>query len=79
MFFQTFNRYLAYEKDTDDLLMFILKQLVSDSESFYRTRYGHARDYVEVSEKELAERVSNQALTARVFKSNLKRLLSVAY
>lgn len=38
-------------------MLFILRQLVLDQKSFYNTKYGHDQEYVEVSEKDFADRV----------------------
>ena len=56
--FQTFGRYLSYKKDNNELLLFILKQLAQDQMTFQRNRFGVEQDIIEVSEKDLADKVS---------------------
>lgn len=57
MLLQSFSRYLNYKKDNNELLMFILRQLVSDYNRFQRNRYGDVQEYAQVQEKELSEKV----------------------
>lgn len=57
---QAFARYLAYKRDNNELLFFLLKQLVNDQISFNRNRYGgEEQDVIEVPEDEFAEKVCN--------------------
>ncbi|XP_032827437.1 DNA replication licensing factor MCM2 [Petromyzon marinus] len=63
---KTFSRYLSFRRDNNELLLFILKQLVSEQLSYQRSRYGSTgvagggsgtrHDRVEVPEKDLADR-----------------------
>jgi len=53
---KTFSRYLAFKRDNNELLLFILKQLAQDQMSFQRNRYGVEQDVIEVSEKDLADK-----------------------
>ena len=55
--FQTFARYLAFKRDNNELLLFILKQLVAEQMAYQRNRYGAQSDVVEVPEKDLQEKV----------------------
>ena len=55
---QAFASYLAYKKDNNELLLFILKQLAGDHLTFNRNRYGGDLDVVEVPEQEFVEKVS---------------------
>lgn len=55
---QTFARYLSFRKDNNELLLFILKQLAQDQIAFHRNRYGTDMEQVEISEKDLADKVS---------------------
>ena len=55
--FQTFGRYLAFKKDNNELLLFILKQLSNDQMSFQRNRYGQEQEIIEISCKDLADKV----------------------
>ena len=50
--------YLAYKKDNNELLLFILKQLAGDHLTFNRNRYGEDLDIVEVPKQEFVENVS---------------------
>jgi len=52
---KTFSRYLTYKRDNNELLHFLLKQLVQDQLLYLRNRYGGVQEVVEVSEKDLAE------------------------
>ena len=59
---QAFARYLAYKRDNNELLLFILKQLASDQMAYNRNRYGEEQKILEVSEDEFVEKVC-QAVT----------------
>ena len=65
--FQTFSRYLAFKRDNNKLLLFILKQLAQDQMTFQRTRYGLDQDTIEISEKDLADKVRSFCLTRMPF------------
>lgn len=55
----TFSKYLAYKKDNNELLLFILKQLAKDQMVYSRSRYGGAgagASTVEVSAEELEDK-----------------------
>ena len=54
---QTFSRFLAYRRDNNELLLFILKQLAQDQMTFQTNRYSAQLDTVEISEKDLADKV----------------------
>lgn len=53
---KTFSRYLAFRRDNNELLLFILKQLAQDQMTFQANRYSAHLDTVEISEKDLAEK-----------------------
>ncbi|XP_002740276.1 DNA replication licensing factor mcm2-like [Saccoglossus kowalevskii] len=53
---KNFSRYLGFRRDNNELLLFVLKQLVQEHSSFHRTRHGADQEYVEISEKDLAEK-----------------------
>uniref|UniRef100_A0A8C5CYR9 DNA replication licensing factor MCM2 n=1 Tax=Gadus morhua TaxID=8049 RepID=A0A8C5CYR9_GADMO len=53
---KTFARYLAFKRDNNELLLFILKQLVAEQMAYQRNRYGAQSDVVEVPEKDLQEK-----------------------
>ena len=54
---QTFGRYLSFRKDNNELLLFILKQLSQDQMTFQRNRFGMEQETIEISEKDLADKV----------------------
>ncbi|KAJ7316905.1 hypothetical protein JRQ81_003067 [Phrynocephalus forsythii] len=53
---KTFARYLAFRRDNNELLLFILKQLVSEQVMYQRNRYGAQQDTIEVPEKDLVDK-----------------------
>lgn len=55
---QTFARYLAFRRDNNELLLFILKQLVAEQTAYQRSRYGVQNDMVEVPEKDFKDKVA---------------------
>lgn len=54
---QTFARYLAFRRDNNELLLFILKQLISEQVAYQRNRYGAQQDNIEIAEKDLVDKV----------------------
>ncbi len=54
---QTFARYLAFRRDNNELLLFVLKQLVSEQVAYQRNRYGAQQDTIEIPEKDLVDKV----------------------
>lgn len=54
---QTFSRYLSFKRDNNELLLFILKQLVAEQVMYQRNRYGAQQDTIEVPEKDLVDKV----------------------
>lgn len=60
---KTFQRYLSYKKDHNELLLFVLKQLVQEQINFMRSRYGSEPDVVEISEKDLQEKAHQLNIT----------------
>uniref|UniRef100_A0A7N6AL65 DNA replication licensing factor MCM2 n=1 Tax=Anabas testudineus TaxID=64144 RepID=A0A7N6AL65_ANATE len=74
---KTFARYLAFRRDNNELLLFILKQLVAEQVSYQRNRYGVQNDTIEIPEKDLqdkARQISIHNLSAfydsELFRSN---------
>nr|CAB3263689.1 DNA replication licensing factor mcm2 [Phallusia mammillata] len=74
---RSFSRYLNYKKDNNELLLFILRQLVSDYNRFQRNRYGDVQEYAQVQEKELSEKARainihnlSSFFQSELFKSN---------
>lgn len=61
--FQNFSRYLAFKRDNNELLFFLLRQLVHEQTTYMRSRYGPDHDIVQVSEKDLLDRVSDTLCT----------------
>lgn len=57
LLWQTFARYLAFKRDNNELLLFILKQLVAEQVAYQRNRYGAQQDTIEISEKDLLDKV----------------------
>ncbi|XP_063797254.1 DNA replication licensing factor MCM2 [Pseudophryne corroboree] len=53
---KTFARYLSFRRDNNELLLFILKQLVAEQVTYQRNRYGAQQDTIEVSEKDLVDK-----------------------
>uniref|UniRef100_A0A8C9REI9 DNA replication licensing factor MCM2 n=1 Tax=Scleropages formosus TaxID=113540 RepID=A0A8C9REI9_SCLFO len=53
---KTFARYLAFRRDNNELLLFILKQLVAEQVTYQRNRYGAQQDTIEVPEKDLVDK-----------------------
>lgn len=70
---KTFQRYLSFKKDNNELLLFVLKQLVQEQINFTRSRYGTEPEVVEISEKDLQEKAHQLNITnlTPFFKSNL--------
>merc|ERR1719322_423352 len=74
---KNFARYLSYKRDNNELLLFILRNLASETATYMRNRYGTEQDVVEISEKDLVEKarqISIQNLqpffNSQMFKSN---------
>lgn len=62
---QTFARYLAFRRDNNELLLFILKQLVAEQTAYQRSRYGLQNDMVEIPEKDFKDKVAGFIPTSR--------------
>ncbi|KAG8007194.1 DNA replication licensing factor mcm2 [Nibea albiflora] len=74
---KTFARYLAFRRDNNELLLFVLKQLVAEQVAYQRNRYGVQNDTIEIAEKDLhdkARQINIHNLTAfydsDLFRSN---------
>merc|ERR1719333_1578810 len=74
---KTFSRYLSYKRDNNELLLFILRNLASETAVYMRNRYGTEQEVVEINEKDLVEKarqISIQNLqpffNSQMFKSN---------
>merc|ERR1719187_1431657 len=53
---RSFARYLAYKRDNNELLLFILRGLTNETATYMRNRYGTEQEVVEVPEKDLMEK-----------------------
>lgn len=53
---QTFQKYLAFQKDHSELLFFILRQLTLDQLAYIRCKEGPQATHIEIMEKDLIER-----------------------
>merc|ERR1712176_241047 len=74
---RNFSRYLAYKRDNNELLLFILRGLATETATYMRNRYGTEQEVVEISEKDLSEKarqISIQNLqpffNSEMFKTN---------
>merc|ERR1719500_209119 len=74
---RNFNRYLAYKRDNNELLLFILRGLANETATYMRNRYGTDQEVIEVPEKDLMEKarqISIQNLqpffVSEMFKAN---------
>ncbi|KGL75325.1 DNA replication licensing factor mcm2, partial [Tinamus guttatus] len=53
---KTFSRYLSFKRDNNELLLFILKQLIAEQVMYQRNRYGAQQDTIEIPEKDLVDK-----------------------
>ncbi|XP_032230725.2 DNA replication licensing factor mcm2 [Nematostella vectensis] len=53
---KAFSHYLAYRRDNNELLLFVLKQLIKEQITFYRSRYHSEPDVIEIQEEEFTDR-----------------------
>ncbi|XP_075839650.1 DNA replication licensing factor MCM2 [Microtus pennsylvanicus] len=53
---KTFARYLSFRRDNNELLLFILKQLVAEQVTYQRNRFGAQQDTIEIPEKDLMDK-----------------------
>merc|ERR1719431_1733376 len=74
---KNFTRYLSYKRDNNELLLFILRGLASETATYMRNRYGTEQEVVEVQERDLADKarqISIQNLqpffNSEMFKAN---------
>ena len=55
---QNFSRYLAFKRDNNELLVFLLRQLLHEQTSYLRSRYGGTdHEPAAVAETDLLDRV----------------------
>merc|ERR1712059_153815 len=53
---KNFSRYLSYKRDNNELLLFILRGLATETATYMRNRYGTEQEVVEINEKDLVEK-----------------------
>ncbi|XP_031573704.1 DNA replication licensing factor mcm2-like [Actinia tenebrosa] len=53
---KAFSHYLAFRRDNNELLLFVLKQLAKEQISFYRCRYRTEPDIIDIQEEEFVDR-----------------------
>merc|ERR1711881_423051 len=51
-----FQRYLAFKRDNNELLLFVLKQMAQETATYMRNRYGTEQEVIEVTENDLLDR-----------------------
>merc|ERR1711881_124304 len=54
-----FQRYLAFKRDNNELLLFILRQLTQETAVYMRNRHGTEQEVIEVAESDLIDRARN--------------------
>lgn len=59
---QTFQNYLSYKKDYSELLYYILRQITLDTLAFQKALHGNRITTLEISEKDLLDRVIQSIL-----------------
>lgn len=71
--FQTFSSYLSFKRDNNELLLFVLKQLVRDQVSYYKNRNrGADPEIIEIDEEDFTERVCISFMTSFfLFENNI--------
>lgn len=62
---------MAFRRDNNELLLFILKQLVAEQVTYQRNRYGAQQDAIEVSEKDLVDKVIVTKVIQKILRSIL--------
>ena len=76
---KSFNRYLSYKKDNNEVLLFLLKALVMEHVTYQRNRLGEEVDIdtVQIPEKDLADRAQrlnirdlNSFYGSEIFRAN---------
>ncbi|KAG5448954.1 MCM DNA helicase complex subunit [Clonorchis sinensis] len=62
---QTFSRFLSFRRDNQELLLFLLKQLVHDRIAFQRVRHAGDQEWrVEIPERDLIDRAKQINISA---------------
>ena len=65
-FQQAFSQYLAYRRDNNELLLFVLKQLSKEQITFFRSRYRSEPEVIEIQEDEFTDRVRKLRLLRKI-------------
>jgi len=53
---KTFARYLSFKKDNNELLLFVLKQLVRDQITYHKNRYRTEPEVIEIMDEDFQDR-----------------------
>ncbi|RMX61533.1 hypothetical protein pdam_00013734 [Pocillopora damicornis] len=61
---KAFSQYLAYRRDNNELLLFVLRQLAKEQYTFSRSRYRSEPDVIEIQEDEFTDRVRQINITS---------------
>ena len=63
---KTFSKYLSYKRDNNELLLFLLKQLIKEQTFYLRNRFGEIKDEqsIEIPEKDLLEKARRISITS---------------
>ncbi|KAK2550621.1 DNA replication licensing factor mcm2 [Acropora cervicornis] len=62
--FSAFSQYLAYRRDNNELLLFVLKQLAKEQITYFRSRYRSEPDVIEIQEDEFIDRARQINISA---------------
>ncbi|XP_012518543.1 PREDICTED: DNA replication licensing factor MCM2 [Propithecus coquereli] len=62
---KSFARYLSFRRDNNELLLFLLKQLVAEQVTYQRNRFGAQQDAIEVPEKDLVDKALPEVTSGR--------------
>ncbi|KAF6772251.1 hypothetical protein AHF37_08668 [Paragonimus kellicotti] len=79
---QTFSRFLSFRRDNQELLLFLLKQLVHDHLAFQRIRQATEQEWrIEIPERELVDKAKQINISSvRTFlQSDLFRMHHFVY
>ncbi|XP_074609915.1 DNA replication licensing factor mcm2-like [Acropora palmata] len=61
---KAFSQYLAYRRDNNELLLFVLKQLAKEQITYFRSRYRSEPDVIEIQEDEFIDRARQINISA---------------
>lgn len=68
---QAFQKYLSYKKDHSELLYYILRQITLDTLAFQKALHGNRITTLEISEKDLLDRVIQSILIGKIYKCDI--------